>query len=410
MPEGLRSVSGYARLWWASTVSGFGTAITALAMQILIVVNLHGSATDVGLFNAARWLPYMLFGLVAGVLVDRIRRKPVLVIGDIGRALVLILVPVLAFTHHLSIALLAALMFVFGTFALAGDAAAQSFLPRLVPVPLLTRANARLDQGSTAAQTSGPALAGALIGAIGAPWAVIVDAVSYVFSALLLASIRVEEPAPVRREGASLGREIGEGLRWVYGHPALSALALTTHAWFICSGMAGAVFVPFVIRTLHLGTVALGIALSLAGIGGLAGSLAATRLGSQFGEGRTITVCRAVTALAYMVLAFAPANWLTGSVLIGLGQFVLGLSMGAENPNEMSYRQSITPDRLQGRTNATMRSINRAMIVVAAPLGGLLADRIGYRAMLWIVAAGFACVALALSLSRFRTARASDVA
>ena len=405
--SGLRGIPGYARFWLASSVSDFGTYVTALAIQVLIVVQLHGKAADVGLVSGARWLPYMLFGLIAGVLVDRVRRRPVLITADLIRAALLIAIPALALSHRLSVPVLAAFMALFGLFSLIGDAASQSLTPRLVPGPLLTRAHARLDQASSVAQTSGPALAGGLVALVGAPWAVLVDAASYLFSGLMLLSIRVAEPAadPARKQ--SLGRDIGEGLRWVYRHPTLAPLALTTHAWFIFSGVSSAVLAPFVLQTLRLGPLALGLALSLGGIGGLAGSLVANRLGERCGAGRAVIASHALTPLAYVLYALAPAHWL-GWACLGLGQVLFGLSIGAENANSMGYRQAVTPDRLQGRMNATMRSTNRAMIVVAAPLGGLLADAIGYRPTLWIVAAGFAAVPVAQALSPLRSARIGD--
>ena len=162
----------------------------AFAIQVLIVKTLHGDSTDVGLVNSARWLPYLLFGLVAGVLIDRSRRLPVLVATDLLQGLLLVAVPVLALTHHLSLIVLMAFMAIFGLLALLNDAATQSFLPRLVPTRLLTTANARLDQSSAVAQTSGPALAGALVSLLTAPWAVLVDAASYLVSALTLRQYR----------------------------------------------------------------------------------------------------------------------------------------------------------------------------------------------------------------------------
>jgi len=151
------------------TISGFGTYVTTLAIQVLIVLTLNEGAAGVGLVNAARWVPYMLFGLVAGVLVDRSRRRPLLVTTDLGRGLLLIGVPVLALTHQLSIVVLMGFMAVFGLMSLIHDAAFQSFLPRLVPAQLLTGANARLDQSDAVAQTSGPVLAGGLVALLSAP-------------------------------------------------------------------------------------------------------------------------------------------------------------------------------------------------------------------------------------------------
>ncbi len=403
-PATLRDTPGYGKFWWASSVSSFGDYFTGLAIQVMIVTTLAGTALDVGLVNGARWLPYMLFGLVAGAMVDRLRRRPVMIVADLVRAALLVMVPALAFTHHLSIGALAGFMAVFGLFSLLGDAATQAFVPRVVRRPLLTQAHARIDQSSAVAQTGGPALAGGLVSLVGAPWAVIVDAASYLFSAAMLAGIRLDEPKSAPVERRSIWREVREGLAFVYRHRTLAPLAIGTHAWFICNGVAGAVFVPFVLRSLRLPAFAVGLALSAAGVGSLVGSLLATRLGERFGAGRVMIVCQMLSGLAFAIVALALNGWLAW-LCLGLGQFTLGLAMGAENSNSLGYRQSVTPDALQGRMNATMRSINRTMVVFAAPLGGLLADTIGYRQTLSLAAGGFVLAALSLSLTPLRDAR-----
>ncbi len=390
-------------------MSGFGSYVTALAVQVLVVVTLHGTAAQVGLVNAAGWLPYLLFGVLTGVLVDRVRRRPLLVATDLARGVLLLAVPALAVTHRLHLTVLIALLVVFGTLSLVNDAASQSFLPRLVPAGLLTPAHARLDQSAAVAQTSGPALAGGLVSLLGTPWAVLVDAVSYLVSGVLIARITVVEPSPPPRPDThgGLRAEAVEGLRWVYTHPTLRPFAVGSHAWFVFNGVAGAVLVPFALRTLGFTPFGLGVALSAAGVGGLLGSLAATRLGVRFGVGRVVIACWAAQGVAYALLAFTAADR-SGWVLFGVGQLLFGLGLGVENAPSMGYRQAVTPDRLQGRMNTTMRSVNRAMIVIGAPLGGLLADRIGYRLVLWIVAAGFAAAAAGLGRSRFRTAHLGD--
>jgi MFS family permease len=406
--ERLRDHPGFRRYWSASTVSGFGSYITGFAIQVLIVKTLHGDSTDVGLVNSARWLPYLLFGLVAGVFIDRSRRLPVLVATDLLQGLLLVAVPVLALTHHLSLIVLMAFMAIVGLLALLNDAATQSFLPRLVPTHMLTPANARLDQSSAVAQTSGPALAGALVSLLTAPWAVLVDAASYLVSALTLAPISVAEPP---RRPASFGdirRDAAEGLRWVYRHPMLRPLALNTHGWFLCSAITGAVMTPYALNTLGLSAFGLGLALSAGGIGGLVGSLAATSLGTRFGTGRIVIACRAFTAASFALMALSTAHW-SGWLLFGAGQLLLGLSMGAENANEMGYWQAATADHLQGRMNATRRSINRAVIVIGAPIGGLLGDTIGNRSALWTSAGGFLIISAALGASCFRHARTEAI-
>jgi MFS family permease len=397
------------RLFWtAETVSGFGSYVTTLAIQVLVVVTLHESAAGVGLVNAARFLPYLVLGLVVGVLVDRVRRRPILVATDLGRGLLLVAIPLLAMADQLTLALLVVFMVAFGTLSLLNDSASQSFVPRLVPRPLLTRANARLDQSDAVAQTSGPALAGGLVALLSAPWAVLVDAASFLASALLVARTRVAEP-PSRsvdlRSMRQVPTELREGLRWVYRHRTLTPFAIGTHIWFLFNAMAGAALPVFALRQLDLGALGFGLLLALAGVGAVVGSSYAERLGDAFGAGRVSIACNVGNAVAWALVASSPGDSVLTWAVFGAGQLVLGVSMGAENANTMGYRQSVTPDELQGRMNTTLRSINRAMVVVGAPLGGLLADSVGLRPVLYVAAAGFLLVAAGLALTPFREAR-----
>ncbi|MBA3311115.1 MAG: MFS transporter [Nocardioidaceae bacterium] len=193
----------------------------------------------------------------------------------------------------------------------------------------------------------------------------------------------------------------------------LAPLAITAHGWFLFNSMLVTVFVPFALLRLHLSAFELGITLAAAGAGGLLGSLFSARLGMRWGAGRVVIACRALMPLAWAIIAAVPSSdqgspyWST-IVLVGAGQFLYGLAIGIENANEMGYRQAVTPDALQSRMNTTMRSVNRAMIVVGAPVGGLLPDAIGYRPMLWIATAGFVLVAVDLAASPFRHARHGD--
>lgn len=404
----LREQHDFRLFWTAETVSGFGSYVTTLAIQVLVVVTLHESAAGVGLVNAARFLPYLVLGLVVGVLVDRVRRRPVLVATDLGRGLLLVAIPLLALADQLTLGLLVVFMVAFGTLSLLNDSASQSFVPRLVPRPLLTRANARLDQSDAVAQTTGPALAGGLVALLSAPWAVLVDAASFLASALLVARTRVAEP-PSRsvdlRSMQQVPTELGEGLRWVYRHRTLTPFAVGTHVWFLFNAMVGAALPVFALRQLDLGALGFGLLVATSGVGAVVGASCAERLGDRFGAGRVSIACIAGNALAWALVASSPDDSVLTWVVFGVGQLVLGVSMGAENANTLGYRQSVTPDELQGRMNTTMRSINRAMVVVGAPLGGLLADSVGLRPVLYVAAAGFLLVAVCLALTPFRDAR-----
>lgn len=406
---------GFAAFWGAGTVSNFGTYITTIAIQVLVVTTLRGTAFDVGLVNSSRWMPYLLFGLVIGALVERRRRKPLLIATDIGRGILLGLIPLLAFLGQLSVPILMVFVAVFGLFSLVNDAANQAFLPRLVPRSSLLAANARIDQSASVAQTSGPAIGGALVTLLTAPVAVLVDAVSYFLSALAISRVSLEEPRDAPQRKLHLRRDIAEGLRWVYTHQTLAPMAISTHIWFLFSSMLGTVFVPFALVNQHLTAWELGLTLSAAGVGGLVGSLLSTRIGFRLGAGRAVIWCYAVMPVGWVVVALVPPDrfgsaQLVTIIVLALGQGIFGLALGASNANEMGYRQAVTPDALQGRTNTTMRSFNRAAIIVGAPLGGLLADTIGYRPTLWIGIAGFVLAAVVLAVSPFRHASHSDTA
>ena len=401
---------GFAAFWAASTISGFGSSITQVAIPVLVVSTLAATPLEVGLINAVQFLPYLLFGLIAGVLVDAWRKRSTLIVTSLASCALLLTIPALWLAGYLSLWTVAALLFFFGIAGLLNAAASQSFLPRLAPRRYLVAANARLDQSSTAAQTAGPMLGGALVAALSAPFAVFVDAVSYGVEAALIARIRTEEPRGARRQPArNLLCDIREGLAFIYHHRMLGPLAWSTHVWFVANAISLTVFAPFALRALDLGALGYGISLAVAGIGGLLGASLATRSGNRLEAGRSILAGRALIPLAWMVVALAPSTAQTGSLasvgVVAAGQFVYGLSMGIENANEMGYWQAATPDELQGRVNATRRSANRTMFIVGSLLGGVLATLLGYRPAIWIAAGVFLIAVLVIGLSPFRNAR-----
>lgn len=315
------------------------------------------------------------------------------------------------------------LMFAFGILALTSDAAYQSFVPQLVPRSLLIKANARLQQSDTVAQTTGSAVAGGLVAVVTAPVALVVDAVSYFFSAgVLLTLERPSDRAPVRGK-QRLHQKVAEGLRWVYGHSHLAPLAWSTHIWFIGSAILGAVLPTVILNELGLGAFGLGLIMGCAGIGAVVGTTLSTRLGHRWGTGNAMVAARLAQPFAIALVALAPlaagserTGEIYGSPLIwpgelwaafalaGFGQLLFGMAMGVEGPLEMGYQQAVT-DRLLARMSATRRSLNRGMIVIGAPLGGLIATVAGTGTALWAAAAFLLLASLVLLFSRFRDAR-----
>lgn len=395
------------RFWWAESVSSLGSYVTLLALSTLVVLTLDGTAQDVGWLSSARWLPYLVLGLVVGALVDRRRRRPVMVVTDLARAALLLVIPAAWAAGFLSLPLLLLVVACFGTASLINDAASMSFLPRLVPRQHLQRAHARIDSADAVAQTLGPALAGLLVKVFGAPLAVLVDAATYLFSAATVLTVRVAElPTPSTRT-PNVWREIREGVHWVYRGSGLAVLAGATHVWFVANAVLGAVLAPYALITLGLTPFQFGLATALAGVGGVVGAVASSAGGRWLGTGGAIIAAHLVTAfgVALMVLAeLGTTSWAAAAVL-GAGQACLGFGIGFSNSHEMSYRQALTPDGLQARTNTTMRSFNRAVMVVAAPLGGLLAVQTSNRVALGCSAVIFATVVVLLLASPFRNIR-----
>ncbi|ADI09665.1 major facilitator superfamily MFS_1 [Streptomyces bingchenggensis BCW-1] len=388
-------------------MSAFGSQVTGLALQILTAVALSASATEVGIVNAARWVPYLLFGLVAGVVVDRCRRKPMMVGTDLARAVLLGAIPVLYALDQLSIPALCLFLFAFGVMSLLFEAANQSYVAQLVPKELLNAGYARVEQAGAVAGSTGPLIAGVLIKIVGAPFAVLVDALTYLMSGLLLASVKAPDPVPDRGARRSLGSELREGLAWVYRHRTLASIALTSHAMLLFNSMVSTVFVVFALRELKIGEFGLGATYAFASVGAVLGGALSGRVARRLDVGATLIAFRLLAAIGWLPLVLAERGpWALAAV--SLAFFLVSLAIGIESPVEMSYRQAVTPDRLRGRMNATIRSMNWGMVAVGAPLGGVLADQVSYRFALWIGLSGAVIQALALAVSRTRGARTAD--
>jgi predicted MFS family arabinose efflux permease len=305
--------------------------------------------------------------------VDRIRRRPVMVTTDLTRAVVLAVIPVAWLLDVLTFPLLLFVVLAFGTVSLVNDAASMSFVPRLVPRTQLQRAHARLDGADAVAQTAGPAVAGALIRIVGAPLAVLVDAVTYLFSVATLRNVSEPTPShPTKLHVRALAAEIRDGARWVYGGSGLARLAVATHIWFAAQAVLLVVVAPYSFLQLDLSAFQLGLVYAFAGVGALVGAELSTRVGDSLGTGGAIICTYAVSSIGAVVMltaASVPAGW-AGAAVLATGQFAHGWGMGVGNSHEMSYRQALTPGGLQARTNTTMRSLNRAVIVIVSPSQG----------------------------------------
>ena len=379
----------YMKIWLAAATSQMGSQVSQLAIPFIAAYLLRAPTFEVALLGAVEMAPFIIFALPAGAWLDRMRRRPVLIAGDLGRALALITIPIAFALGILTIWQLYVVGFTTGLLTVFFDVADQSYLPALLEPQELMEGNARLQMPASAAQILGPGIGGGLINLIGAPFAIVADAASFVASGGLISLIRKHEPKPERRVGADgrhvgLRREISEGLRYVLGNRYLRMIAGCTGISNLGNSLQFAIFPVFAYVELKLSPGLVGLAFGLGGFGVLAGAVVAGPLGRRFGVGPTVIAAAMLTGPAALALAFLPADH-TAAFLVLLGiQLAFGLANVVYNVNQVSFRQAITPLEMQGRMNATMRFIVWGTMPIGAVAGGILATFLPLRTTLVI--------------------------
>jgi MFS family permease len=379
----------FVRLWTAESVSQLGSQVSLLALPLLAIKTLDASTFAVGALRAVEIAPFLLIGLQAGVVVDRRARRPVLIVGDIGRAIVLMSIPVAWWLGVLTLGQLFVVVFLTGVLTVFFDVAYQSYLPALVDSDQLADGNAKLQMSESGAAIAGPGLAGTLVQLVGAPVAVVADAVSFVLSAASVFLIRRPEPsieASPDTERPTMRAEIGEGLRWVLGHPALRAIAGCTATSNLFSSMLTAVLLVYVVRTLHYSAGIIGLFFTLGNVGFLTAAAFAARVGRWLRLGTAIWSSILICQIGFIVVAFAPRAHAFPWLVAGMVLFAAGGTI--YNVSQVSYRQAITPNRMLGRTNATMRFIVWGTMPIGSIAGGVLGTVIGLRPTMMIAAVG----------------------
>jgi MFS family permease len=400
---GLLREHDFRQLFVADTISQLGTQISMLALPLVAVLALHASPFEVGLLAACETAAFLLVGLPAGAWVDRMRRRNVLIGGDLGRAVVLGSVPVAWWLGGLSMPQLYAVGLLNGVLTVFFDVAYQSYLPHLVGRANLVEGNAKLEAVRGVNQIAGPTVAGLVIQWLTAPVAVAVDAVSYLGSALFVGFIRKREPLPERKPDAHLGREIGEGLRFVLGNRLLRSIAMCTGSSNLLSAITAAMMIVLLARDLHLSPGTIGFVFSFGAVGGLIGALTATKIAARIGQGPAIWVPIAVSGPFGLLIPLAQRGWLLWAAAFGF--LVYWFSAVVYNIGQVSFRQGLTPERLLGRMNATMRFLVWGTMPLGGVLGGVLGDTIGVRPALWVAAIGGLFTFLPVFLSPLRTMR-----
>jgi MFS family permease len=370
----------FAKLWAGETVSLIGSQVTQFTLPLVAILALKATVFEVGVLNALRFVPVIVVAVLAGVVLDRRRRRPVLIACSLANAVLIGLIPLSSVTGTLSMGLLYAVALLVGTLTVCFDVGALSYVPFLVGRQHLTEANSKLQASTAFAGIAGPGMAGLLIGLITAPVTLTVDAVSYLFSAAGLIFIRRPEPTPdAGEERPSVLRSIAEGFRAVYGTRLLRVLLAQSATLNVGFGAVSTIFVVYAVRALGMTPVKLGIAMGALQAGALLGALCAARIKRALGLGRTLAVSILGVCGSPLLLLIPHSAGPAAMAVFVAGWLGHGFGICVWNVNTITLRQAVTPSRLLARMNATYRMLLFGALPVGAMAGGLLGSAVGLR-------------------------------
>jgi MFS family permease len=382
------SRSDFSRLWTAQAISEFGARISREGLPIMAVLSLGGGPAALGLLAALSRGSPLLIGLTSGGFVDRSRRRPILIAMDLFRAAALLTLPLAALWHGLGVAQVCVVAVLVGAASALFDIAALAYLPTLVGREAVIGANAKLSATESMAETAGPALGGLLFQWLTAPFAVAINAVTYLASALALSRIRGDEPSPVARRRRSVWDDIATGARITWAERSMRALLLMSAVSGLFGGAFSALYILYALRTLHLPTAVLGLGIATGGLGSLAATALAVPVGRRIGVGPAICLTGILSALGTMLFTVAPATPAGASTALFVSQFTgdffgtMPLILGA------SLQQTLMPHQVLGRVGATFRVVAGVVGIAGALVSGALAQAIGPRATLQIAIVG----------------------
>jgi MFS family permease len=397
----------FRRLWLSLTVTSFGAQVTNLALPLTAALMLHANAWQMGVLVALETLPFMLVSLHAGVLLDRVRKLPLVIAADVSRGAALLLIPIAAFGGFLSMPILFVVGFFCGVQNVVGGAAYQVLIAQMAGRRRLVEANAKITLGETSSALVGPGFAGLLIHWLTAPFANLFDALTLFASALMLRHLRVPRDAVAPGARGSVVAEIREGLELVFGNRTLWSLALLAGAWQVLHHMQIAVLILFATRELGLGAGAVGLVYMAGGVGCVIAAGLAERISLRLGVGTTIVLGLGLTAIAWQLYGLVHGSPVMAAALLALAMLVFDFGAVLYGINYLALRQAITPDRLLGRMTATMRFFTVAGAPVGSLAGGALGTALGLRATLLVVGGlGLALAIMAATWSPVRAHRA----
>jgi MFS family permease len=404
--RGLWRSPDFRRLWTSLTITSFGAQVTNLALPLTAALLLQATPLQMGVLVALETLPFALVSLHAGVLLDRVRKLPVVIACNVSRGVALLFIPVAAYGGWLSIEILFVVGFFCGVQNVVGGAAYQVLITQMAGRKRLVEANAKITLGETSAALVGPGFAGVLIQLLTAPFAIVFDAVTFLASGLMLRRLQVPNDVPHPGIRGPVLAEIHEGLLLVWRNRTLWSLAVVAAAWQVLHHMQIAVLILFATRDLGLSAGAIGVTYMAGGLGCVIAAASAEKLSARLGVGPVIVLGLGLTACAWQAFGFVGGSPRVATLLLGAAMLVFDFGAVLYGIAYLSLRQSITPDRLMGRMTATMRFLTVAAAPLGSLAGGALATGIGLRATLLVVGGlGIALALVATAWSPVRTHR-----
>jgi MFS family permease len=404
---GLWGNLGFVHLWGAATVSTFGSFVTGTAVPFTAILLLNASPTAIGVLRIAQLLPGFLLGLVAGAWVDRLRRKPIMIATDIGRALLIVTVPLAAWLGWLGLGQLYIIAALVSALSVFFDVAYQSLLPSLVKNDELVEANSKLSAAMSVAEASAFSSAGWLIQLLTAPVAMLIDALTFLASAGLVARIREPVLQAVPSSAAarpSIVSEVVEGLRAVWRQPVLRGMVVAGLAQNLAFGLIGTVFLLYVNQEVGFDPGILGMIFAVGGVSSFLGAMIAGRL-PRFGIGAVMVVSLLVAAIGQAFVPLATAANAIGVLFLIGQQIVADSAQTVYDINQVSLRQAIAPPHVLGRVNASVRVTEFGAVLLGTVIAGYIGETVGLRETLWLGVALSFLAAVALALSPVRAVR-----
>jgi MFS family permease len=401
LKEGLKmSNKNFYLLWYGQTVSLFGSQISVIAVPLTAVTFLNATSWQMGILQALGSLPFFLFSLFVGVWIDRSKRKPFLLYTNIISALLLLTIPLLYFLgilhmHHLYI-----IIFLTATASMIFELAYLSYMPSIVTTKQIAQANSKLEASRSISSIAGPSLAGWLISILTAPFAIIIDALSFIISSVLIDFIKSNEQVQPSKS-QNLFQSIKEGLVIILKEPIFKSITFSTAILNFCGSAFGAVYILYLVKSLEISSFYLGLVLGVGSVGALLGSFVTNQLIVRLGIGKSLIVSCLMIVSGSIVVPLIPihVNLYVKFLLLCLGQLFSTIGSTIYFITQVSLRQTITPNHLLGRVNASNRFVSRGFMPLGAFIGGILGSWISIRITLLIFGFGFVLSAIILLLS-----------